>query len=265
MRIVPVPCLKDNYAYLVIDRGHAAVVDPGEAGPVLAAARAAGVTLDAVWATHHHPDHVGGVPDLVRAIPGLAVIGHEHDRERIPKLTRTVADGDQVELGDEVRATAIHNPGHTLGAVSYWIACPPGETDAVFTGDTLFAAGCGRLFEGTAAQMHASLVRLTSLPPDCRVYFGHEYTAANLRFAAAVEPDDEAIRARIEMVATRRAAGEPTTPSTVASERATNPFVRVDKPSVAAAARAHDPSLGDDADPAAVLAVVRRWKDGFRS
>jgi len=264
MLIVPVPCLKDNYAYLVIDRGDAAIVDPGEAAPVLAAVEQAGVQLTSIWATHHHPDHVGGVPELVRAIPGLTVIGHEHDRDRIPGLTRTVADGDEVALGDEVKARVIHNPGHTLGAISYWIETRPGEADAVFTGDTLFGGGCGKLFEGTAAQMHASLVRLTSLPGDCRVYFGHEYTASNLRFAAAVEPDSPSVAARAERVAARRAAGEPTTPSTVAEERETNPFVRVDQPSVVAAARAHDASLGDDPEPAAVLAVVRRWKNELR-
>ncbi|MEZ4402461.1 MAG: hydroxyacylglutathione hydrolase [Kofleriaceae bacterium] len=252
MRVIPVPCLSDNYAYLVIcdATGRAAVVDPGEAAPVEAAVAAAGVELVAVWATHHHHDHVGGVAALAAAHPGLAVVGHASDAARIPGLTAPVVADAAVVMG-ALTARIIENPGHTRGAISYLVA------DAVFTGDTLFAAGCGRLFEGTAAQMHASLARLAALPPATRVFFGHEYTAANLRFAAAVEPASEAIRAR-------QAALPPcTTPSTIALERATNPFLRTADPAVVAAAAAHDPAV-DRADPAAVLATVRRWKDGFR-
>lgn len=224
MRIVAVPCLKDNYAYLVIDDGgQAAIVDPGEAPPVIAAVEREGVTLAAVWATHHHADHVGGTRDLLATLPDLEVIGHVYDRdhERIPGLTRAVADGDEVTLG-KLRARIIHNPGHTLGAISWWL-----EADgAVFTGDTLFAAGCGRLFEGDAPMMHASLQRLAALPPETRVYFGHEYTAANLKFAAHTEPDVPAIAKAVADVAARRERGEYTTPSTIADELATNPFVR---------------------------------------
>lgn len=234
MRVVTVPCLKDNYAYLVIAAsGRAAVVDPGEAGPVLAAAERAGVTLAAIWATHHHHDHVGGNRDLLAAVPGLEVIAHERDRERVPGLTRTVADGDVVML-DELRARIVHNPGHTLGAISWWL-----DGDAtVFTGDTLFAAGCGRLFEGDAAMMHGSLQRLAALPPATRVYFGHEYTEANLRFAAATAPGDAAVAARLAAVTARRADGQATTPSTIADELATNPFVRAADLATFAARRA---------------------------
>jgi hydroxyacylglutathione hydrolase len=263
MRIVPVPCLQDNYADLVICERtrRAAIVDPGEADPVLEAARREGVSLVAVWATHHHADHVGGVEELKKDFD-LEVIGSEHDRGRIPRITRTVDDGDTVELGEEVRARVIHNPGHTLGAISFWIE-DAGDGGAVFTGDTLFSAGCGRLFEGTPAQMQTSLARLTELPPDTRVYFGHEYTASNLRFAAAVEPDNVDVARRIADVAAARDAGQPTTPSRVSDERATNPFVRVSEGAVRAAAKRQDPAA-DDADPAAVLGVIRRWKDGFR-
>jgi hydroxyacylglutathione hydrolase len=263
MRIVAVPNLKDNYAYLVIDGERAAIVDPGEAQPILAAAEREGVTIEAVWATHHHPDHVGGVPELARALPGLAVIAFDGDRGRVPGVTRTIADGEVVELG-HLRARAIHNPGHTLGAISFYLEGRGGESGAVFTGDTLFAAGCGRLFEGTSAMMHQSLVRLASLPADTRVYFGHEYTEANLRFASAVEPHNPSIAARSRDVAARRAQGEPTTPSSIALERETNPFVRADDPAVAAAARAREPEAVSDDDPATVLAVIRRWKDGFK-
>lgn len=240
MRVVAVPCLQDNYAYLVITAANrAAVVDPGEAGPVLEAVAREGVTLAAIWATHHHPDHVGGNRELLAALPGLEVVAHRHDQDRVRGITRAVVDGDEVTL-DEVRARIIHNPGHTLGAISWWL-----EADgAVFTGDTLFAAGCGRMFEGDAAMFHASLQRLAALPPSTRVYFGHEYTASNLRFAAHTEPDVAAIAARVAEVAERRARHEPTTPSTIADELATNPFVR--------------------APDATTFGARRSAKDGFR-
>jgi hydroxyacylglutathione hydrolase len=265
VRIVPVPCLKDNYAYLVIDEAsaRAAIVDPGEAAPVLAAAKHEGVTLAAVWATHHHADHVGGVAELVREVPGLAVVCHSSDRERsrVPHATSGVHAGDTVELGP-IQATIVFNPGHTTGGISYWIQAD----EAVFTGDTLFAAGCGRLFEGTAPMMHESLTKLADLPPETRVYFGHEYTAANLRFAAAVEPDNQAVAARLERVAAARGRGEPTTPSTIADERATNPFLRAAVPAVRAAAVAQAGALGLPAPATAadVFGVVRAWKDNFK-
>lgn len=236
MRVVVVPCLADNYAYLVIDDdGLAAVVDPGEAPPIVAALARERVRLAAIWLTHHHHDHVGGVAALVAAQPELAVVAHAHDRQRAPHVTCAVVDGDVVELG-ALRARVIHNPGHTLGAISYWID-RPGD-GCVFTGDTLFGAGCGRLFEGTPEMMYASLARLAALPADTRVYFGHEYTAANLRFAATVEPGNAAVGARAS------ALRAPSTPSTIADEQATNPFVR--------------------AASVAELADRRRAKDGFR-
>ena len=230
MIVRAVPCLKDNYAYLVIDGGRAAVVDPGDAAPVEEALVREGVQLAAIWLTHHHWDHVGGVHALAEARPGLEVVAHVHDRGRAAGATRFVDEGDHVELG-ALRARILHNPGHTLGAISYVVG------GAVFTGDTLFGAGCGRLFEGTAEQMFASLAKLAALPPETRVYFGHEYTAANLRFAAAAEPDNTAVTARAAALAT------PSTPSTIADELATNPFVR--------------------AKDAAQLGERRAWKDKF--
>lgn len=213
MQILAVPCLKDNYAYLVIEGTYAVCVDPGEAGPVRDALAKCGVDLAAIWLTHHHHDHVGGVEGLLADHPGIDVVAHKSDATRAPKITRLVDDGDVVECR-ELRATIIHNPGHTLGAISYLI------DDCVFTGDTLFGAGCGRVFEGTMEMMHASLQRLAALPPETKVYFGHEYTASNLRFAVHAEPTIDAIRTRAAALTT------PSTPSTIADELATNPFLR---------------------------------------
>jgi hydroxyacylglutathione hydrolase len=257
MRVVPVPCLNDNYAYLVVaDGGVAAVVDPGEAAPVVQAAQHEGVRLVAIWCTHHHPDHVGGNADLLARFPDLAVVGHASDRERIPGLNQPVEDGATIALA-EVSATIIHNPGHTRGAVSYHVAAGP----ALFTGDTLFGAGCGRLFEGTALQMQASLDRLARLPGDTQVYCGHEYTESNLAFAAVVDPDNPAIVERRRAVRVQRAAGKPSVPFTMLAELTTNPFLRVHLPAVAASIRARDPG----ADAGAAFAVLRGWKDVFKA
>jgi len=247
MRIVPVPCLKDNFAYLVIDGDRAAVVDPGEAGPIDAALERERVKLVAIWATHHHWDHVGGVPDLLAKHAGIEVLIGTRDAGKVKSPTRALAEGDEVPFGP---TRIIENPGHTLGAISYCVA------GAVFTGDTLFGGGCGRVFEGDAAMMQASLAKLAALPPETRVYFGHEYTKANLQFAAAVEPDNRDVARRLsELPAT-------STPSTIAEERATNPFLRVREPAVIAAARARGATSDE---PAAVFGAIRAWKDGWRA
>jgi hydroxyacylglutathione hydrolase len=228
MRVLPIPCLADNYAYLVIEGTYAAIVDPSTAAPVLEVIAREGVTPAAIWLTHHHWDHVGGVEGIVAAYPSIEVVAHKSDHARSPKVTKLVDEGDVVEISPAgrsesvplhsrpVRAKILHNPGHTLGAISFWIEDGDG---AVFTGDTLFAAGCGRVFEGTPEMMYASLTKLAALPPTTRVYFGHEYTAANLKFAAHVEPANQAIATRLASVKA------PTTPSTIADERATNPFL----------------------------------------
>jgi hydroxyacylglutathione hydrolase len=248
MRIVSVPCLKDNYAYLVIDDdSRCAVIDPGEAAPIEAALVREHAQLVAIWATHHHPDHVGGVAELVARHPGIEVAIGVKDAPRTPSVTRALEDGDEVALG-ALRGRCIHNPGHTLGAISYVIE------GCVFTGDTMFGGGCGRVFEGDAAMMHASLMRLAELPPETRVYFGHEYTASNLRFAAAVEPDNAEVAARARELPT------PSTPSTIGAERATNPFLRSAEPAVIEVARAR----GAAGDPVSVFAAVRGWKDNFK-
>lgn len=248
MHVVAVPCLKDNYAYLVIDAGRAAVVDPSEAAPIEAALAREGATLGAIWATHHHFDHVGGIKDLVAAHPGIDVIAGVTDAPKVPHVTKAVNDGDEITFG-ALRATIIHNPAHTLGGITFVVE------GCAFTGDTLFGAGCGRLFEGDAAMMHASLSRLAALPPDTRIYFGHEYTASNLRFAAAVEPHNAAVARRASDLKT------PSTPSTMADELATNPFLRSTEHAVIAAAREH--GAADDT-PVSVFAAIRSWKDSFK-
>ncbi len=255
MRIVTVPCLKDNYGYLVIaGNGDAAIVDASEAAPVRDALRREGVKARAIWSTHHHHDHVGGNAELASEL-GLEVVGHVSDRERIPALTRAVDTGDKVRVGD-LEARCIHIPGHTLGAVAYFIDA--GGERLVFTGDTLFCAGCGRLFEGTPAQMHASLSRLLELPGDTKVHCGHEYTESNLRFAAHVEPDNAAVVKAQERARTLRAEGKPTMGTTLDQERATNPFLRVRSPAVRTTL-----GIAADADDAAALGAIRAAKDVF--
>ncbi|ACY17844.1 hydroxyacylglutathione hydrolase [Haliangium ochraceum] len=263
MRIVPVPCLKDNYAYLVICEATnaATVVDPSEAAPVLAALEREGVALQAIWNTHHHWDHVGGNKELLQRFQEIDVVGHASDKDRIPGQNRFVEDGEEVSLGEELRAQILFNPGHTRGAISYQLAAH----DAVFTGDTLFLAGCGRLFEGTAEQMHSSLSRLAALPPTTRVFCGHEYTVANLRFAAAVEPDNQAVSERAAEVAKLREAGQPSVPASIALERVTNPFLRTDVAEVIESVRASEAAAQgeEDSSGAAIFAALRRWKDSF--
>mgnify|MGYP001592663839 CR=1 FL=1 len=257
MQVTAIPCLKDNYAYLVVceETRQAGVVDPSEAAPVLEAVRQAGVALVAILNTHHHWDHVGGNKELLARYPALAVYGHASDQGRIEGQTHFLRHGDTFRLGTlEVRG--LHNPGHTTGALSYVVQ------DCVFTGDTLFAAGCGRLFEGTPEMMHESLCKVIgALPERTQVYFGHEYTEANLRFAAHVEPDNAAVQARLEAVRKLRQAGRFTTPSTLAEEWRTNPFMRSESATIRAAVKQADP--GNDLAPAHVLAVVRELKNRF--
>jgi hydroxyacylglutathione hydrolase len=220
MQVAALPLLADNYAWLLWhDRGHAAVIDPSESEPVLEAVRARGLTLTQVLATHHHHDHVGGIPGLVAATPGVEVLCSETDLSRIAGATRGLRDGERVSVVGET-FEALHVPGHTTGAIAYFGA------GAVFTGDTLFLSGCGRLFEGTPPQMFASLGRLAALPPATLVYCGHEYTEKNLRFALSVDSENRAVKERQAKVAAQRARGEPSVPATLAEELATNPFLR---------------------------------------
>ena len=259
MRIVPVPQLSDNYAYLVIDSdsGDAGVVDCAEAGPVLAEVRQQGVRLVAVLATHHHFDHVGGNEDLLAAHPDLSIYGSADDAPRIPGITNPVQDGDQLSIGG-LTARVILIPAHTSGHVAYHFA----DHGAVFTGDTLFAGGCGRLFEGDAGQMMASLGKLASLPDETRVYCGHEYTEKNLEFASELEPGNSALSRKLAAVRALRAEGEPTVPSTISDEKQTNPFLRMDSAELRTSVESRVPDL-PPGDPVALFAAVRTLKDHY--
>jgi hydroxyacylglutathione hydrolase len=257
MRVIPVPCLSDNYAYLLATgEGEAAVVDASEARPVREALAREGLRLAAIWSTHHHWDHVGGNEELARELK-VEVVGHASDASRLPAMTRGVETGDTVSVGD-IRARCIHIPGHTLGAVAYFVDGGDGAR-VVFTGDTLFCSGCGRLFEGTPAMMHASLSRLLELPGDTRVHCGHEYTEGNLRFAAHVEPSNDDVRQAQERARAMRAEGRPTVGTSLSEERATNPFLRVRSAAIRATL-----GIAPDADDVSAFAAIRAAKDGFR-
>jgi hydroxyacylglutathione hydrolase len=249
MRIVPVPCLNDNYAYLVIDEAtsHAAVVDPSESAPVLSAAEREGANIRELWLTHHHFDHVGGNEGILEALGDLVVRGSVYDEKekRIPGQTVAHADGDMfVFEGHEV--SIIENPGHTLGAISFLVE------GNLFSGDTLFLAGCGRVFEGTMAMMKDSLAKLRSLPDDTAVWCGHEYTVKNLQYAATVEPESNAVAAGLEAARGLIESGKPTIPGTIGAEKKTNPFFRFDVPEVASGR-----------DDVASFTALREGKDRF--
>jgi hydroxyacylglutathione hydrolase len=258
MRIVPIPVLADNYAYLIIDETtkEAGVVDPSEAGPVADAIRKEGVQLLSIINTHHHWDHVGGNKDLLKEFPGIKVYGHKRDKDRTPGITNLVDEGDTLSIGQH-QGRFLFIPCHTSGHVALYFP----EEKAVFTGDTLFIAGCGRLFEGTAADMHNNMVKLTALPDDTRVYCGHEYTVKNLQFALTLEPSNAKAQAKLQWAQDMRAKKQPTIPSTVAEEKELNPFVRVHNAELQANVKKQFPEL--KIDPVAILEKTRYLKDNF--
>ncbi|WNO55188.1 hydroxyacylglutathione hydrolase [Stakelama saccharophila] len=222
VEIVRIPALSDNYIWLLHDprSEETLVIDPAEADPVLAVARERGWTITQIWNTHWHPDHTGGNAEI-KAATGAQVTAPAAEAERIPTADRMVGEGDRPTLGAH-QATVLEMPAHTAGHVAYYFA----DDRLIFVGDILFAMGCGRLFEGDAEQMFANMRRLAALPEDTKVYCGHEYTEANGRYALVAEPDNQAIRDRMEEVARVRKRGEATVPTTIGLERATNPFLR---------------------------------------
>jgi hydroxyacylglutathione hydrolase len=253
LELVTVPCLTDNYAFLLHDgaTGQTALVDAPEAGPILTALNQRGWRLNDILLTHHHADHIQAVPDLVAAT-GARVIGAKADAHRLPPLDLAIGEGDTLTVGGDP-VHVIDVPGHTVGHIAFHIP----SAKLAFTADSLMAAGCGRLFEGTAAQMWSSLTKLSALPPETLICSGHEYTTSNIRFALSLEPDNPALISRARNVAEARQASNPTVPSTLAEELATNPFLRGHLAHMKAAIGSPDASDVDS------FAEIRRRKDRF--
>ncbi len=260
LSVLTVPAFKDNYLWLIHDGVHAVAVDPGDGKAILAALAEQQLTLSGILLTHHHPDHIGGVPDLL-AHASVPVFGPRG--EEIACVTVPLGEGDVVALpGLPMHMTVMDVPGHTRGHIAYFYQPGTGATPWLFCGDTLFAGGCGRLFEGTPAQMVSSLAKLAALPDDTLVYCAHEYTLANLRFALAAEPGNVQLQQRMIVETAKRDAGVPTVPSTIAVEKASNPFLRYREPSVLNSLRVEG-KLGADATPVEAFAALRLWKNTF--
>lgn len=256
LQVTAVPAFADNYLWLIHDQQHAAVVDPGDAAPIEAALASLNLKLDAILLTHHHGDHAGGVPALLERWK-VPVYGPA--REKIAGLSDPLTEGDTVELPSlGLTLSVLDVPGHTAGHIAYVAA----GQHWLFCGDTLFAGGCGRVFEGTPAQMAASLAKLAALPEDTKVYCAHEYTVSNMRFAVAAEPGNPEVAARLAHEQQRRERGEATVPSTIGVEKRTNPFLRPAEASVQRKLQAEGRLAGND--PVDAFAALREWKNGYR-
>ncbi|WMY09239.1 hydroxyacylglutathione hydrolase [Paraburkholderia phenoliruptrix] len=260
LEYVPVPAFEDNYIWVVSDGHHAVVVDPGEAAPVRACLAKRGWRLSAILLTHHHQDHVGGVADLLK---GQAVPVYGPAGEAIEHVTQRLKNGDRVTIAKPaLEFSVLDVPGHTSGHIAYFQAADPGGTPHVFCGDTLFACGCGRLFEGTPAQMLASLDALAALPGATQVHCAHEYTLSNIRFALACEPGNVELQAWRDKASELRARNQPTLPTTIAHERAVNPFLRSDSPAVHATLQ--EQLQEKISDRLTAFTLMREWKNRFR-
>ncbi|XP_028163683.1 hydroxyacylglutathione hydrolase, mitochondrial isoform X4 [Ostrinia furnacalis] len=257
MDVKILPALQDNYMYLIVDKAtkEAAIVDPVDPGAVLKAVEEQGVNLTTVLTTHHHWDHAGGNSDLVKQHPGLQVYGGD---DRIGALTKKVQHNTRFNVGN-LNVQCLFTPCHTSGHICYFVSAPEeGNDPAVFTGDTLFLAGCGRFFEGTADQMHQALINILSgLPDQTKVFCGHEYTLQNLKFASHVEPTNEEIKKKMEWSKDMREKGKPTVPSTIAEEKLYNPFMRVNQSSVMKFAKSND--------EIETMKIIRLHKDNFKA
>lgn len=261
LTVTAVPAFQDNYIWVFHQEGsnRACVVDPGTAEPVLRYLATAGLQLEAILLTHHHADHIGGVADLLKQQP-VTVVGPASSR--IPGVTQTVQEGSTVQVAG-ITLQVMEVPGHTLEHIAYYSGpSVTAQGPVLFCGDTLFAAGCGRMFEGTAPMMHASLLKLAHLAPATRVYCAHEYTLSNLRFAQQVMPGNPAVVDRIARETAKRERNEPTLPSSIELELATNPFLRCDDLAVQATLSAQV-QVSDLSDAAAVFGALRGWKDRF--
>jgi len=259
LSVLAIPAFNDNYLWLIHDSRHAAIVDPGDAAPVLAALDAHALKLSAILLTHHHADHVGGVQTLLQHF-NVPVFGPAN--ETITGVTKRLKEGDTVDIPQlPLKLSILDVPGHTSGHIAYVAAAQ----QWLFCGDTLFGGGCGRLFEGTPAQMVTSLSKLSTLPPQTQVFCAHEYTMSNLRFAQAVEPGNPALIERIAAEEAKRARHIPTVPSSIAVENATNPFLRCQQPEIISSLQDNDRlRRADQSDPVAAFAALRLWKNSFR-
>jgi len=250
IQIHRIPTLSDNYVFVLAEAGQGIVVDPGEADPIVAQLTSLGLDLIQIWVTHHHGDHIGGIPKLRQRFPQVEILGGEYDWGRIPAQTRRLRDGDAWQIWGE-RVEILFIPGHTKAHIAYYLPVQ----GALFCGDTVFAGGCGRLIEGSPEQMVASLDRIRQLPEHTQIYCAHEYTLKNLQFALTVDPENEALQRRYQEVVVQRQQGLATVPSDLGTERATNPFLRWDQPALQAAM--------DSRDPVRVFARLRGRKDLF--
>ncbi|CAI9091918.1 OLC1v1027038C1 [Oldenlandia corymbosa var. corymbosa] len=258
MKIIPIPCLEDNYSYLIVDEvsREGAVVDPVEPQKVVDVAEENWVDLKSVLTTHHHWDHAGGNEEMKKLVPKIKIHGGIYDN--VAACTHPVRDGDKLLIGVDTFVTCLLTPCHTRGHISYYATGKQGEEPAVFTGDTMFVAGCGKFMEGTAVQMHESLCNiLGALPKSTRVYCGHEYTVKNLQFASEIEPENSRIIEKLKWAKHQRSAGRPTVPSTIKEEWETNPFLRVDNPEI-------QKKVGTES-PVEALQELRQRKDNWKA